>query len=233
MLRTESTIQQKTSNWKRGLLRLSLLRLSLFIIGLMGGIFSSLAAKDLGCFGETFEIAEESILELIQERLNTQSKKGNLEQHILALQKHAGTSALHPQPVTGLKSATITRIFTYDPSITLTKNLTDEKGKVLVKKGVHFNPLDTVSLSKPLIFFNGDDERQKRWVIKYYSKAKLILVKGSPQQLEQDWRLPIYFDQGGKLTSQLKIRAVPACVSQNGKVLEIQEVALQEWEKRK
>ena len=35
-----------------------------------------------------------------------------------------------------------------------------------------------------------------------------------------------YFDQGGKLTQKFGIRAVPAWVRQNGRMLEVSEITL-------
>lgn len=198
-------------------------------LGVMVGcvIFvSPLQSKDFGVHGSTFEIAEGSAMEMIQQGLKGVEKTGQLEKHQLATQQKVSRRALNPNPVAGLKKAVRTRTFIYDPSITLSQNLKDEKGRVLVKKGGRFNPLDTVSLSRPLVFFDGEDEAQKAWVLKHHQASKLILVRGSPQGFEKSWNVPIYFDQGGVLTSKLKIKATPAVVRQKGKGLEIQEIGI-------
>lgn len=185
---------------------------------------SPLQSKDMGSMGTTFEIAEESVLEMIQRGLKAMDKRGTVAKHQLAIRQKVSHRALNPRPVTGLKKALQSRTFIYDPSITLTQNLKDEKGRVLVNKGERFNPLDTVSFPKPLVFFDGEDLSQTAWVLKHHQASKLILVRGSPQGLEELGKVPVYFDQGGVLTSKLKIKAVPAVVRQKGKTLEIQEV---------
>ena len=55
-------------------------------------------------------------------------------------------------------------------------------------------------------------------------KPKLILTGGSPIKLEEEYKLDFYFDQRGVLIKQLGIKAVPAIVMQDGKVLKIREV---------
>ena len=40
------------------------------------------------------------------------------------------------------------------------ENITDAKGNIIVPAGTRANPLDIVSLSKHLLFFDGSDEQQ-------------------------------------------------------------------------
>ena len=40
------------------------------------------------------------------------------------------------------------------------------------------------------------------------------------------WRTPIYYDQQGLLTRRLGIRQVPALVSQEGRLLRIDEISV-------
>jgi len=88
--------------------------------------------------------------------------------------------------------------------------------------------MDVVSMPYELIFFDGEDEEQLKYVIKKYEeseiKPKLILTGGSPIKLEEEYKLDFYFDQRGVLIKQLKIKAVPAIVMEDGKVLKIREV---------
>lgn len=56
--------------------------------------------------------------------------------------------------------------------------------------------------------------------------AKLILVKGAPLELMKARQRRFYFDQGGNLTEKFGIRAVPARVRQNGRMLEVSEITL-------
>ena len=88
------------------------------------------------------------------------------------------------------------------------------------------NPLDSVALRVPLLFLDGDDPAQIAWALRQDPNAKLILVKGAPLELMKARQRRFYFDQGGNLTEKFGIRAVPARVRQNGRVLEVSEIAL-------
>ena len=75
-------------------------------------------------------------------------------------------------------------------------------------------------------FFDGDDPDQLAWALKQNANAKLILVKGAPLELMKAGQRRFYFDQGGKLTERFGIRSVPARVRQQGRLLEVSEIAL-------
>jgi len=51
-------------------------------------------------------------------------------------------------------------------------------------------------------------------------------VKGAPLELMKARQRRFYFDQGGKLTERFGIRSVPARVRQQGRLLEVSEIAL-------
>jgi conjugal transfer pilus assembly protein TraW len=90
------------------------------------------------------------------------------------------------------------------------------------------NPLDTVSLSKQLLFIDARDASQvgraKTTLEERQGKVKLILTGGSYLDLMRRWKRPVFYDQQGQLTEKLGIRHVPALVSQEGKRLRIDEI---------
>ena len=92
------------------------------------------------------------------------------------------------------------------------------------------NPLDYISMTQALIFIDGTDETQVKWALKQHkqlkSKAKIILIRGRIIDLMRTKKVRLYFDQGGSLTSKFNIKAVPAVVEQEGKMLKVREVAL-------
>ena len=101
-------------------------------------------------------------------------------------------------------------------------------GKVIVAPGTRINPLDTVSLSKSLLFIDARDApqlaRAKQLVDEPGSRIKVILTAGSYLDLMRRWQRPVFFDQEGRLTAKLGIRHVPALVSQEGSRLRIDEL---------
>ena len=114
----------------------------------------------------------------------------------------------------------------FDPTITLAADIRGAKGELIHAAGTRVNPLDSVKLRADLLFLDGDDPAQIRWALEQDSKAKLILVKGAPLELMKARQRRFYFDQAGKLTAKFNIKAVPARVRQQGRILEVSEIAL-------
>lgn len=189
--------------------------------------------KDHGVYGELFPIKEKSLLEVIKSKLQGLSNSGELEKHQRYIMDTAKLKLQRPTPVAGLTKTTMARTFTYDPSITVPYDLADHKGEVFHKKGTKVNLLDTHSLSRSLLFIDGDDAEQITWAVDLPNKEtdhhpKIILVKGSPLELSERLKIPVFFDQNGTLVKKLGITQVPAKVSQKDKVLEIEEIKLTE-----
>ena len=94
--------------------------------------------------------------------------------------------------------------------------------------GTTKNPLEVVSLSKHLLFFDGSDSEQVRHaralIDRYGGNVKPILVAGSYLDLMKTWQLSVYFDQQGALTTKCGITQIPAMVSQEGLRLRIDEI---------
>ncbi|WP_010303971.1 type-F conjugative transfer system protein TraW [Candidatus Odyssella thessalonicensis] len=184
----------------------------------------SCPAKDLGCFGATFPIAEESLLQVLESKLTQMYQSGQLEIHQKQLQERMSHKALNPLAVPGLRRAQEAKTFLYDPSITVPYDLKDQDGRIFHGAGTRVNPLTTHRLTKPLLFFNGEDPDQVAWALSRHQKdprSKLILVQGSPFHLSQTHELRFYFDQGGALIKKLGIREVPALVTQHEDHLKI------------
>ena len=119
-------------------------------------------------------------------------------------------------------------------TITAPRDIADDKGRVIIAAGTRVNPLDTVSMRAPLVFLDGDDPAQLAWASARYGKtnAKLILVRGAPLALMKARQRRFYFDQGGTLVKHFGIRAVPAVVEQQGRVLRISEVPIKPRERK-
>jgi conjugal transfer pilus assembly protein TraW len=192
-------------------------------------LFWSIAveAKDLGTHGATFEIVERDLLEVLQEKLQRLEASGAIAKHQGTLVDRAKDHLMHPKPVGGIHGAKEHRLFTYDPTFVVPYDLKDHEGRVFQAKGTKINPLEHVSLRQPLVFIDGRQEGQIKWLEQQkelLEKAKIILVAGSPFDLMETWQKQVYFDQGGVLTQKLGIQAVPALVRQRGLVLEIEEI---------
>ena len=189
---------------------------------------SGARAQDLGVIGPVYPIAEPSLLEVILSKLREAESSGVLERLQRDAQAKVTREIERPAPVARITKTTRPRSFYYDPSIVVPYAITDADGRVIVAPGTRVNPLDTVSLSKMLVFIDARDAAQvgraKQLLDERGGRVKVILTGGSYLDLMRRWRRPVFYDQEGSLTEKLGIRHVPALVSQEGKRLRVDEI---------
>lgn len=199
------------------------------VLGLMLGA-AGVRAMDLGVIGPTYEISEPHLLQMIEQRLREKERSGELGRLEAEARKRSVTTVKNPPPVTGLRATDAVRTFYFDPSFTLDRNLLGPQGELLFAAGTRKNPLEVVSLSRHLLFFDARDPRQvgraRQLIALYQGRVKPILVGGAYLDLMQSWHLPVFYDQQGLLTRRLGITQVPALVSQDGLRLRIDELAV-------
>lgn len=191
---------------------------------------ATVQGADLGVIGPTYPITEPHLLLHIDTTLREKQRSGELDR-LVAEARQRGLRTVHqPTPVDGLGTLTRARSQWIDPSITLDRSITDATGRLLFAAGTRVNPLDVVSMSRSLLFFDARDERQVRRARQLLDaqpgQLKPVLTGGSYLTLMKTWRIPVYYDQQGLLVRRLGIRTVPALVSQHGRQLRIDELAL-------
>ena len=187
-------------------------------------------AEDLGKIGPTYPIAERHLLDHIMSRLREKERTGELKKFEQLAKERATQSVNNPTPVPGLVRTQAARTYYFDPTFVLDRNVVDENGALMFPAGTRKNPLEVVSLSKHLLFFDARDQRQvtraRELIDVYQGRVKPILVGGSYMDLMKAWKLRVYYDQEGVLVRKFGITAVPAIVSQEGQRLRIDEVLI-------
>lgn len=195
------------------------------------GMAAPPAAKTRVTVGPVYEIAEPSIYEQLQALLKQKQESGELAQIEREGRERAERSIRNPAPVEGLRIARTKRTWTYDPSIVATADVRDSEGNVVVARGTAVSPLEQVSW-KPMVFFDQRDESQvrmaKQLLDQWKGRGKAVLVAGNWMDLSKAWGQQVYFDQKGTLVQKFGINAVPATVTQQGKVLLISEIPVEE-----
>ena len=190
----------------------------------------SSSAIDLGVIGPTYNIDEPDLLRFIEQRLKEKERSGELRRLMDQAQRRGVRIITQPTPVEGVLPTATARSFTVDPSFSLDRNIADASGRLLFPAGTRHNPLDVVSLSRQLLFFDGRDRRQvtraRELMAARPGGVKPILTGGSYLELMKTWKVPVYYDQQGMLVRRLGIRQVPALVSQEGMRLRIDELKL-------
>ena len=189
-------------------------------------------AKDFGNRGANYPVAEESILLSLQKKFAELDLKKEGEK----MRSIAEERVRNPAPVSGIMPAKETREFWHDPTYILTEDAVLPCGRVLYKAGTAVNPLDYMDLGRRLFFVDGREKKQVEWLkgqlllgSSSFDKKiedRVILVGGSPPEIQDKLGFEVYFDQGGELTTRFGIRGSPAVAEQAGKNLKIVEVAV-------
>ena len=200
---------------------------ALLLAAATAAIGPSAHAQHLSVIGPVYPIAEPSLLALIQSKLRELTANGGLERLQRESQARIQRQIEDPAPVAGITRTATARTFHFDPSIEVPYPISDADGRLIVAPGTRVNPLDVVSLSRPL-FFDARDaeqvERARRELADHRGQVKLILTGGSYLDLMRRWKQTVYYDQQGLLTTRLGIRQVPARVTQDGQRLRIDEL---------
>jgi conjugal transfer pilus assembly protein TraW len=185
-------------------------------------------ASDHGVVGQTFPVIETDLLSVIEQRLQNLQASGGIDRMNAEFARRAEAKVRRPTPVAGITPATQARVWAFDPTIIIEKDVKDQKGNFVARAGQTVNPLDFVAMHQALVFVDGDDKAQMEWATSEYSdlKAKIILVSGSPIEEMTARKRRFYFDQEGRLTGKFGVRHTPAVAEQDGKVIKVSEIKL-------
>lgn len=185
--------------------------------------------KNYGVRGPVYEISEESLLTLIHHRLSAMQQSGTLNKMPQIIQQAAQKRMQRPTPVQGISHATQSRQWVFDPTWQLSQSIVDLNGKLVAKQGQKINPLDWMQLPETLLFINADNKAEIAYTEQLLAKSnaiKIILTNGHIGNSVEHFKRPIYFDQRGLICQQFGILHTPATVKQNGRTLDIAEIAL-------
>lgn len=184
-----------------------------FALSLLSG---TVAAKDFGTWGDLYPVAEPDMLQTIHERLTALQRSGRWEQEMAAFKARTVKHSQRPEPVAGIgKTERYAERF-FDPSVQLSADLKDDKGRVFARKGDVINPLATVPFAQTLYFIDGDDPQQVAWMKAQQPETlmvKVILVNGDVPKTSAALDSRIYFDQGGALSRRFGLTTVPARIT--------------------
>lgn len=179
--------------------------------------------------GPVYDIRETDMIEEIHSKLEAYQRSGQLQAKVDQAIQQSEKTIHSPQAVKGLSVAMRDRTYFYDPTVQVMKDVLDKDGRIVVPAGTMVNALDYQPLREWLLFLDGRDPRQLKLGVhldrKYKGLIKPILVAGSPIEVGRAWKRRVYFDQAGYLTTRLNIVAVPALVSQQQRILKIDEIA--------
>ena len=199
-------------------------KVCLFILSIILSL--PLQAKNLGTIGKTWPIAEEDFLVFVHQKLAAMQADGSLAKKEQQVTDRVRQDALNLAPVSWLTTTVNPSVFYYDPTFTVTRTLTNEKGHVFARKGQRINPLTLIVFHETLWFIDARDHRQLAWLksrLPHFKHNKIILTGGSIATAYHTLKQRIYFDQKGLLSKKFGLTHVPDQIISVGKRLKIQE----------
>lgn len=182
-------------------------------------------AASLGNYGQVFEINELDIRTIISSKLTALKQSGKLSQLEEKIKHKTVNQVMRPN-ATIVETRNKTNIHYIDPSVVLNRDIYNENGRLIAKKGTKVNPFERVNLSKVLVFLNFDDIKQVKYAISLkekYNNIKFILTSGNIKEGQETFRR-VYFDMHGALSAKLNITHVPAIAEQSGLLWKVTEV---------
>jgi conjugal transfer pilus assembly protein TraW len=211
---------------------LQMLTTRLLSLTLAGLFCSSAWGKDLGVHGRVYDIAERDLIEVLMQRGQAEVDSGEWDKKLERWRKQAKAQTARPQGIS-LPRASITASHLFDPSVVISRDITDNNGNLLVPAGTHFNPFSVTSLSRHLIFIDGEDPEQIDWMMTLTAESPtgpagfvVILTDGPILELMNRLDRRLFFDQNQNYVTKLAIRSLPARVYQEAQYLRIDEIAL-------
>jgi type-F conjugative transfer system pilin assembly protein TrbC len=121
------------------------------------------------------------------------------------------------------KKADKDNVFHVDPSHTVEKEIKDQSGAIIVKKGTTVNPSDYTSLGK-YVFINGNDPKEVEYAMSL-KPQQIILVAGNPVKLSKKYGMPFYV-ANDELVHGLGLSRTPSIIEQNGRLIRVTEKKL-------
>ncbi|CAR57740.1 type-F conjugative transfer system protein TraW [Burkholderia cenocepacia] len=199
---------------------------------LVAGAIGDVHAGMLGAIGPAYPIAEPDAVAQIMAKLRVKERSGELKRLQEAATHRSLDSAQNPAPVEGIRTATERSLRLIDPTVTYSKPVTTDDGRVVIPAGTKLNPLDLMPFTETLVFFDGRDREQaagvERMMAHAGARVKPVLIAGSWLDLTKQFKKQVYFDQHGVLSARFGISVVPAVIQQRGKQLELSVIPAKE-----
>lgn len=186
---------------------------------------------DLGKRGDTADILEPDLTEEIKRRMMGIDWEDKKQQ---AIQRFWAKQNFHTLP-----RATKSSVRLIDPTIEVTKDITDAEGSVIIAKGTKINPLDMRPFNTVMVIFDPLDRKQIDLVqtelasIRASEPGKKIVlmatqfdsIKGwdSYKEVTDTFNTEVFLLKP-EIISRFELNAVPSVVTARGKNFEIKEM---------
>lgn len=182
----------------------------------LAGIISNLETIREGKVASAYSIKEEDIAEMMKRKVP------KLEE---AVKKYvASGEALKKFNLTRYDNqfarAEKKRVYYIDPTYTVSEDIKDHNGAVVVRAGETYNPLDMVSVGK-YIFINGNRPEEVEMALKG-NYRQIILVSGDALKLAKKHQVR-FFHADDQIMRVFRIERLPLTIEQEGRLIRATE----------
>lgn len=181
---------------------------------------------DLGSYGNTYPIIEKDGEQLLKSTLTKNLANGGQAKLTNDARQRFVDEMSNIPPSKGVVLAKETRVRMVDLSQLVPKNITDEKGAVIVSAGAIINPLKNLPLTKKIFFIDARVQSQLDFVRgRALPRDKIILTAGNLWMAQDYLKRSVSLDMG--LSQKMRVQATPSICSQGDNAkLKIEEYAL-------
>ena len=186
-------------------------------------------AKDLGVRGPVWPVAEPDLLAQIEARLRALEASGEMAGMRSEARAAARQRMEAPGRVEGIGPARVHSTRLFDPSVEVDRDIRAPDGTLIAARGARINPLDEMhGLARDLLFIDGTRPVEVSWALRHERPSRIVLLDGRPLDLMRAHGGRFFFDQSGRLSKRLGLRATPSVVAAEGSLLRITEVPLRD-----
>ena len=172
--------------------------------------------------GEIYSIAEKDALAEIKEKaaeINWKEVKKEFKKKIMA----------YLNLTSGLGHACKDRKFSFLPLYTLPFDIKDANGNIIYPAGYTFNPLDYVPFPFTFVFFDGNSEKEVKWLINspYFNDTSVFLVAtgGNIYRLSEKFKRSVFMFTE-EMEKRFQVRRTPSVAKAAGNRMVIEEIGI-------
>ena len=184
---------------------------------------------DLGEYGPVYDIQEPDLIKVMQQKI---AKIDWEEKKKKALKRFWKKKTLLELP-----QAREDRQFSVDLTVVVRRDIRDNKGNVIARRGQRFNPLEMMPITSTIIIFNGNHQKEidiakfEGQKIHMLNKNVIYIMTGfnsskgfdEYQKIEDEIGYPVYL-LNRQLASRLQVRHTPSIIRAKSELLWIKEI---------
>ena len=211
-------------------MKLNICFISIMQILIVATLLNTLLTKSADAYetitlGRVYPVIEENILTRIKNRAASIDwdkvyNRKNIKKKL---------NDIKPGDAVTLPKAFVDRVSYPDMSYKLDHDIINHDGTMIYPKGYTFNPMDFIRLFNTYVVISGNDKHQIKWWnhSKYISdkKVMLIVTEGPRIDMINQYQRPVYYLKK-VMANRFKLKAAPSIITQVGRLIKVQEIAL-------